>query len=185
MSDVLSRNLRRVLEVEAGWSISLREANAILEVAYLAVAIDGAVEPDEVEGFRAVAEEVLARVGSNAVESSEVVDYRSRLNEGSGLHDVEALSDGALNQLLDRFAAQVAHATVAERLQFLGAELSRTLTRSIAYKLSFALSLTDMNLAPAETAFQAALAEVLGLSVADAETLEGQVFLSLEDPASP
>ena len=182
MTKSLSRSLRRVLDIETGWSISLREANAILEVVYLAAAVDGTIEADEIEGFRAIAEELLARVGSNAIEASEVVDYRSALNEGSGLHEVEALSDASLNQLLDRFSAQEAHKSFAERLRSLGPELSRTLTRSIAYKLAFALSVSDLNVAPEETAFQAALAEVLGLSVDDAEALEGQVFLALEDP---
>ena len=61
-----------------------------------------------------------------------------------------------------------------EKIREIGAQLSTTGTRELAYMLAYVVSVSDLELAPAESEFLADLAVALGISDARADELASQ-----------
>src|SRR5215470_16090137 len=99
-------------------SFSVKEADAILEVAYLTTAADGRLSEEEYESFRSVASKLRAMAAGST----------------------KQVSDAALNKLFERYAERIDHAERADRLKALCADLSRAEAKDLAYKVSYAMS---------------------------------------------
>ena len=148
-----------------------KEREAILEIAYLAIAADRVLREEEVEAFRKVA---------------------------SRLRGVDDISEGELGTLLDRYTNRLEHtkATVIpgddvdeamsersrllraeadERLRVLTVDLPRPETRALAYKVAYALALCDLETTDEEFEFDLQLVDSLGLSHDQAGELADEV----------
>jgi hypothetical protein len=139
-------------------TFSVREADAILEVAYLTTAADGRLTEEEYESFRSVAGKLRA-MASGATAT---------------------VKDAALNKLFERYAERMDHAERSERLQALRADLERPEARELAYKVSYAMSLCDLETSEQETQFDEELIEALELGEDRADALAGEVYAALD-----
>jgi hypothetical protein len=139
----------------AGLDLTPAEAEAVLEIAYLSTVVDGRLTEEELLSFGQLATRL-----------------RGRPIEGP-----------ALDELLDRFAARIAHRDVDERLMQLAGTLGRDSARRTAYKVAFAMALCDLAANDDETDFDDALLDALGIDPADADTLESEVYAALDEPA--
>lgn len=70
-----------------------------------------------------------------------------------------------------------------EKIREIGAQLSTTGTRELAYMLAYTVSISDMDLAPAESEFLADLAVALGISDARADELAAVCAQAMTPPA--
>ena len=143
----------RVTRVLPAADLSPAEVDAIVEVAYLTTVADGKLTDAEIDSFRDVV---------------------------CTLRKLPALGDRELNAMFDGFAKNIAHKDVADRLLELAADLRRPEARNIAYKLSFAMALSDLATSDAEGDFDDELLDALKLSADEAEVLEGEVFAALD-----
>jgi hypothetical protein len=129
------------------------EADAVLEIAYLSTVVDGHLSDEELDAFASLA---------------------ARLRQ-------KPTSGRDLDQLLDRYAEHVAHRDIDERLAEVAKTLTRPEARRTAYKVAFAMALSDLGTSDDEDAFGEALVDVLGLTVEDADELEGEVYAALDE----
>jgi hypothetical protein len=159
--------------------LSPKESDAILEIAYLAIAADRVLNEEEVEAFRAVA---------------------SRLR-GDG--PTSLMSEAELGTLLDRFTNRLEHtkatmvpgddaddsetererllrAEADERLRALCTDLPRPATRELAYKIAYALALCDLETTDEEFEFDLQLVDALGLSADRAADINDEVVMTFE-----
>lgn len=150
------------------------ERDAVLEIAYLAIAADRVLNDEEVEAFRKVA---------------------------ARLYGVETLGEKDLGVLLDRFTSRLDHtkatmipgddaneamserskllrAEADERLRVLAKELPREGSRALAYKVAYALALCDLETSDEEFEFDLQLVDALGLSADQAGELADEVVTS-------
>lgn len=155
--------------------LSPKERDAVLEIAYLAIAADRVLNEEEVEAFRQVA---------------------SRLRGGDG-----DMSEAELGTLLDRFANRKEHtratmepaedmddvdderkrllrAEADERLLALTADLPRTDSRELAYKLAYALAISDLETTDDEFEFDLQLVDALGITNDRAGELADEVVMA-------
>jgi tellurite resistance protein len=137
----------------AAQSLTNDEAEAVLEIAYLSTVVDGRLSDEELDAFASLA----ARLRKRPIEGRD------------------------LDQLLDRYAGHVAHRDVDERLAEVAKSLTRPQARRTAYKVAFAMALADLGTSDDEDAFGDALVGVLGLSIEDADELEGEVYAALDE----
>ncbi len=151
-----------------------KERDAVLEIAYLAIAADRVLSNEEVEAFRAVA---------------------------ARLYGVDTLGEKDLGLLLDRFTKRLDHtkattipgddaddamserskllrAEADERLRILARELPREEIRALAYKVAYALALCDLKTTDEEFEFDLQLVGALGLSTDQASELADEVVTS-------
>lgn len=154
-------------------SLSSDEASAILEVAYLSTAANGELSDQELVAFREVAPRILG--ASARVEGS---PYHSA---GAGPSGNEPLAEAKLRALLDGFDANIEHVTVRERLDMLARVLERQEARELAYKLSFALSICDLETSNEEVDFDDDLLIAFDLAPR-ADELSAEVYAALEQP---
>ncbi|HEX7663019.1 MAG TPA: hypothetical protein VF407_00835 [Polyangiaceae bacterium] len=154
--------------------LSPAERDAILEIAYLAIAADRVLRDEEVEAFRAVA---------------------------ARLYGLETLDEKQLGALLDRFTSRLEHtkatmipgddadeamserskllrAEADERLRVLAKDLPREETRTLAYKIAYALALCDLETTDEEFEFDLQLVDALALSGDQAGELADEVVTS-------
>lgn len=137
--------------VPTGVNVSKEEADTLLELAYLTTAADGRLDDDELAAFT----QLVARLQGAPARGA----------------DVDAL--------LDRFAGNVEHAEIAERVQVLAPALPAAL-RPVAFKLSVALGVADLDASDDESDLHALLAESLGLDAARVDELTAEVYASLD-----
>jgi tellurite resistance protein len=145
-------HVERVLPAQA--QLTVGEADAILEAAYLMTAADGTIDEAETEGFRRVA----SRLRGLAVGSAKPVNDR----------DLEAL--------LKRFGTRSEHAERVERLAALRKQLERPEARELAYKVAFAMSLADLEASTDEEELDQELVIALGLTEDKVAELADQVY---------
>lgn len=130
---------------------SAEQSDVLLELAYLTTAVDGRLADEELSAFKGL----VARLRKAAPRDA----------------DVDAL--------LDRFADNVAHADIVDRVQEIAPSLPEEL-RPIAFKLAVGLGVADLDASEEETDLQIVLAEALGLDEARVEELTAEVYASLD-----
>lgn len=140
-------------------SFSVKEADAILEVAYLTTAADGKLTEDEYESFRSVAAKLRAMAAGTTAQ----------------------VSDAALNKLFDRYAQRIDQAARTDRIKALSADLQRQEAKELAYKVSYAMSLCDLEKSEEEEELDEELIALLGLGDDKADALAGEVYAALDE----
>ena len=130
---------------------SSQHADVLLEISYLVTAVDGRLDDDELRAFRDLASSLKAK----------------------------ELSDSELDALLDRFAGNVEHAEIVERVKVLVPQLPAEL-REKAFKLSVGLSIADMDQSDTEHDLQDLLAETIGLGQDRVDELVAEVYAGLD-----
>lgn len=156
--------VEQVVPAPGTFRMSPREREAILEVAYLAIAADRKLNDEELEAFRGVASrlrEIAPQDPAAAAPSRD--EHRS-------------MSDRELNAILDRFAEGVDRSAADERLRAVAKELVRPEIRSLAYKVAYALALCDLETSDKEFEFDLQLIDSLELSRDQADTLADEVM---------
>lgn len=139
-----------------GPALTGKEVDAILEIAYFAIAADRQLLDSELEGYRVVAGRVRALAGGSP----------------------SKLTERELNARLDGYARDRDREETVERLRVLAEGLSPT-ARDIAYRVSVALSLVDLATSDEEFDFDFDLQDALKLSNEDAERLNAEVQTAL------
>lgn len=130
--------------------LSDAERQAVLEIAYLAVAADHSIHADEEKALRAIARKLDAQRGSTEVD----VLFR---NIGVGL----------------------TRDTADERLRRAATGLTSQAARALAYKAAYAVSLADLASADEEFEFDLQLIDALGLPQSDVDRLTEEVQKAL------
>lgn len=133
------------------------EANALLEVAYVAMAIDRDVPPEELEAFRSLSLRLRGLVDPDAAPLSSL--------------DVETL--------LQVFARRSPAGRELVRLEELAETLRSDATRRLAFQIAFAMTLVDFNTTEEELALDTAAADTFGLGPDEAKRLRAEVFRKL------
>jgi hypothetical protein len=137
--------------VPQGIKPSKEQTDVLLELAYLTTAVDGRLADEELEAFKSL----VGRLQGGAVRDAEV------------------------DALLDRFASNVDHADIVERVQKIAPGLPADL-RPVAFKLAVGLGVADLDASEDETDLQIVLAEALGLDDARVDELTAEVYASLD-----
>ncbi len=152
--------------------VPLTEAatDAVLQIAYLAIAADHKLADAELDAFRQIMQKLasLPKRGGDA--------YRA-----GALAEAAPVSDRKLNDMLDKMNARVERKDVDEHLR----ELAKGLTaeaRAIAYKVAHAISLADMDASDEGFEFDRQLIDALELSTATAESLVSDVVSAMYEP---
>jgi hypothetical protein len=151
-------SISRVLPRTGPGTLSSVEAYAILQVAFLAGDADSRIDDAEEDAFAE-----LARSLKGLVET------------GSA-----SMNDDALEGMLDGFDEMIESKGRKAALTLAVKELTRPLTREIAYKVSVAMSVADMDRADAEEDFDDQLLVALGLTEDQASLLTEDVYSALE-----
>ncbi len=133
--------------IPEGFSASASEGDAILEIAYLAIFADHKLSDDELDAFRGVVGRIKGTVPSPS----------------------------ATDALLDELQSRVGGGDPDERLRAVAAPLSPA-AREIAYKVAYALGLSDMDSSDEEFEFDLQLVDALELSNDRAEDLADEVM---------
>ncbi|CAN5234066.1 hypothetical protein BH09MYX1_BH09MYX1_44450 [soil metagenome] len=133
--------------IPEGLTINAAEADAILEIAYLAILADHRLSDEELGAFRGVVGKIKGKVPSET----------------------------ETNTLLDTLQARFKGADPDERLRTLSAPLSSPM-RELAYKVAYALGLSDMDASDEEFEFDLQLVDALELSNDRAEDLADEVM---------
>ncbi len=132
--------------------IAKEHADTVLELAYLVTAADGRLGDDELEAYR----DVVASV-----------------------RDVQTVSQSDLDALLDRFAGNVEHEEIAERVRELSPKLPAEL-RDETFKIAVRLSLADLDRSREEEALTDVMLEALGLTPERADELTAEVYAAFD-----
>jgi hypothetical protein len=138
--------------VPAGVKLVPAETDAIVEIAYVAIAADRRLDPAEVDAFQHVLEKLHGeRV--DAVELNEVLDkmYVRVERAGDGLDD---------------------------HLRALGAKMTPA-ARELAYKIAYAMSVADLDASDEEFELDLQLVDALELTSDRAEELQEEVMTVL------
>ena len=131
--------------------VSKEEADVLLEIVYLTTAIDGRLADEELSAFKSL----IGRL------------------RGAPARDAD------VDSLLDKFADNVDHADITERMQKIAPGVPATL-RPLAFKLSVGLGVADLDASEEESELQIVLAEALGFDDARVEELTAEVYASLD-----
>lgn len=137
--------------VPAGVNPSTQDADTLLELAYLTTAVDGRLADEEISAFTSLVTRLRGKPARRA--------------------DIDAL--------LDRFASNVSHATIDERVQKIAPTLPEGL-RPLAFKLAVGLGVADLDASDDESDLQVVLAEALGFDDARVDELTAEVYGSLD-----
>jgi hypothetical protein len=135
--------------------LSRQELEAILEVAFQVVAVDGRVRPEELEALERVAA-TLAAKGTSA-----------------------PLAGDALGRLLDDFARRREREGQDARLEAIAAALPRPTTRALAYRVACAMAMCDRDADDREFELDLSLIAALGLPQQTADDLAAEVHEAL------
>jgi hypothetical protein len=146
MTDLVERVIA-LLPQPSSLALSPAEHDAVLEIAYLAIAADRRLHAEEIHGLTRVAE---------------------HLSGGP-------LAHGALDAMLARFGQQLDGTTCADRVRVVGEALKRPEPRAVAYKAAYGLSLCDLDTSDEEFEFDLDLIDALELSNEDAQRFADEV----------
>lgn len=139
-------------------SLTPREAQAILKVAFLAGEADGRVNDEEESSFRGLVKGLRALVAPGD----------------------KAMSDDALDEMLGTFGRLVDEKGRDEGVKEIARALERPLVRDVAYKVAVGMSLADMDKSDDESDFDAELMAALNITEEQAGILAGDVYAALE-----
>lgn len=124
------------------------KAEAILEIAYLTMAVDEQLRDEEIDAFSVIAAAMLGH----------------------------KLDDNALPAWLDRFAEGVDRDSVQNRLEQCVASLGKdTAAKLAAYRVACLMAMSDMDAADREFEFDLDLIAALGISQDDADRVVDEV----------
>ena len=152
----------------SGVGLSNKEADAILEIAYLAILADHKLSDDEIEAFRGVVARVRSIVGADPSSP-----YRKASEPA-----VAKLTNAELDALLDDLRARTERVEADERLRVLAKGMSPA-ARELGYKVAYALGLADMDSSDEEFEFDLQLVDALELPTERAEELGDDVMAVL------
>jgi len=147
--------------VPKGVKLSQAEIDAIVEIAYLTIAVDRRLEDEEIDAFKHVVE----RLHGSAVDGSALDKL---------LDDMYARADTARG-------GEGASGYADERLRELATKLSVP-ARELAYKIAYAMGLADMESSDEEFELDLQLVDALELSNDRTEELAGEVMDVLNPP---
>jgi hypothetical protein len=155
--------------------LSPKESDAILEIAYLAIAADRVLNEEEVEAFRAVASKLRGGDGSRSeAELGTILDrFTNRLE-----HTKATMIPGDDAEDSETERERLMRAEADERLRALCTDLPRADTRELAYKIAYALALCDLESTDEEFEFDLQLVDALGLSADRAADLNDAVVFA-------
>jgi hypothetical protein len=153
-----SVEVQRVLPRLGPGGLTAKEAHAILKVAFLAGEADGQIADEEETSFRALAVALRALVAAGD----------------------KSMTDAALDKMLASFGEVVDTKGRGEALGEIRFGLERPLAREVAYKVSVAMSLADLDKSDDESDFDADLMDALGITEEQAGILAGDVYAALE-----
>ena len=139
------------------------ERHAILELAYLTIAWDGALLKAEVDAFRILASHLRDMVGDPEVGPDSKRPAPPAENR--------KLTEAELARLLAEFASGLEREAADARLLTLAPRLLRRVVATFAYELACALSLIDGDGGDAEFELELQLVDALGLGTDEAEML--------------
>ncbi len=158
-SNTTTLHVERVLPRTGAGTLTAPEAHAILGIAFLAGEADGHIADEEQEAFSNVAQALRGLVGET--------DAR--------------MTEDALEKLLAQLGEDLGASGRAKILERLMPRLERELVRDLAYKVAFAMSISDLDRSDEESDFDAELIEMLGLTEEQADILAGDVYAALEE----
>lgn len=139
--------------------LSAQDQEAILELAFLVMAADGVLRPEELEAFEGVVE------GLRALRSPSERDAP----EPSGAALLERLSVKAIGADLD------------QQVRELAARLSRASARQLAYRIAVTLATVDRDVSDDEFQLDLTLIDALELSNAEADELAAEAKRALSE----
>jgi len=139
--------------------ISRPDADGILEIACLTVATDGSLAPEEILAVRVLGGAVRARAGAGT--------------RGAKLPEPE------INAVLDAISALGGREERTARLRKTASALASDAARRLAYKVSVAAAMSDLNAADAEFELDIDLIDALQLSNDAADDLSAEVHEAL------
>jgi hypothetical protein len=160
--------------------LSPKERDAVLEIAYLAIAADRVLNEEEVAAFKQVASKLRGGDGSmSEAELGTLLDrFTNRLEKTRAeLEPAEDMDDE------DDERKRLLRAEADERLLALTTDLPRPGTRELAYKIAYALALCDLETTDDEFEFDLQLVDALGLTTDRASQLADEVVMALNDAA--
>ncbi len=135
-------------------------AEAILEIAYLTMAVDEELRDEEIDAFSVIAAIML----------------------GQG---ADGLDDAALRAWLDRFSGELDRGTLVDRLEQTVKRLGGDLpARLAAYRVACLMAMSDLDAADREFEFDLDLIAALGLSQEEAEGVLDEVNAAVLPPAN-
>lgn len=132
-------------------------AEAILEIAYLAIAADRRIEDAEVEAFGFVGARLLG-------------------------HDEETLPEAQINGWLDHFRARLDRSTAHDRIEAVAASLPLQDARLAAYRIAFFLGIVDLDASDREFEFDLQLVASLGLEQDTVDRIAAEVNEAITPP---
>lgn len=147
--------------VPAGTRLTPAETDAVIEIAYLAIAADRRLGDDELTAFRALTERLKGRPISRA-DLNRLLDDMSEQAESARSYDGKRPYANA-------------------RLSALAKPMS-TGARELAYRVAYAMGLADMAASEEEWELDVELGEALQISDERAEELEAAVMDALNPP---
>jgi hypothetical protein len=135
-------------------TLTAAEADAIIGLAHVAIGADGETNDEEMAAFRAVVIKLRSVVGVDQG------PYRAAIAGACPLSHADHL------ELLDRLAAESEHVSTDERIRALAERLERQDCRSLAYRVVYALGISDFAVHRSEEAVERSLAAALGFDEA-------------------
>lgn len=147
MRDFLRLNVDAVVASWGEFKPTADEIQAILEVAYLAIASDGVVTQSEIEAFAMVMERLFG----------------------------PKLTAERIEAVLDKNEDELDKAGFRRRLENVASRLTRPEARDKAYQLSYAMAMCDLDTNIHEFEYDQVLRQMLGLDEESAENLVDSV----------
>lgn len=149
--------------VPDGVELSSPEVDAIVEVAYLTIAVDRRLEGEEIDAFRSVVERLRKQSVEQAALDKLLDEMYTRADAARGKDD------------------ETRGGYADERLRALASKMSVP-AREVAYKVAYALSLADMESSDEEFELDLQLVDALELSNDRTEELAAEVMDVLNPP---
>ncbi|MBN2496926.1 MAG: hypothetical protein JXR96_20210 [Deltaproteobacteria bacterium] len=156
MARMLALNVEKALGADAHDKLEPAERDAILEIAYMAIAADGKLMESELDAFT---EAMLLLYGPQATPEK-------------------------VKQLVDHLVATFEHDANDDLREFTS-ELERPYARRTAYKLAYAMAMSDLDTNDSEFEFDQKLRCMLGLSEDEAEALADEVIEAIRPGGRP
>ena len=150
-------------------SFTPQEADAILEIAYLTGVANGSLSRDELRSFRRLAHTLAEQTDRTPEGGPYRVPDTERDSEeepGKIIPTFLVKSDGTvapLEELLDRYEVATTGVDTSTRLAGLAKTLTRDHARRAAYRVAYALSISDLEINEDEEELESDLATALGL----------------------
>lgn len=158
MKDFLKLNVDAVISDWSTINPTPDEIDAILEIAFLAIASDGVVTKSEMEAFALVMEQLFG----------------------------PELTAEHIAQVLDQYEDSLDRLGFQQRLDALSKRLARPDVRDRAYQLSYSMVMCDLDTNIHEFEFDQVLRDKLGLDEERAEELvDGVVDLTMKQKITP